>query len=157
MEKLVEAGLTKGIGLSNFNSKQVDRVWEIAQIKPAINQFECHPYLNQKRLIEHCTAKGIVITAYGALGSPDRPWAKPEEPALIHDPKVLAIGEKFNKTAAQVLIKYQIQKGNSVIPKSFNKERLKINFDVFNFEMSQEDMDLLDTFDCNGRFFPHPE
>ena len=99
-------------------------------------------------------ARGISITAYSPLGSPDRPWAQPGEPNLMEDPKTLGISERYSKTAAQILIRYQIQRNHVVIPKSVNKSRIASNFDVFNFELKKEDMDLIDSFDCNGRFCP---
>ncbi|CAO1383354.1 unnamed protein product [Diamesa hyperborea] len=154
MENLVDAGLTKSIGVSNFNAKQIDRVVAGARIQPVTNQVECHPYLTQKRLIEHCRAKNIIITAYSPLGSPNRPWAKPEDAQLMEEPKIVEIAKRLNKTPAQILIKYQIQVGNVVIPKSVTKSRIISNFSVFDFELTSADVAVIDSFECNGRLVP---
>lgn len=151
LEECVKEGLTRSIGLSNFNSQQIDRILAVAEIKPVVNQVECHPYLNQKRLKEFCESKGILLTAYSPLGSPDRPWAKPGDPQLMDDPKLKSLSEKYQKTIAQILIRYQVQRGIIVIPKSVTKSRIESNFDVFDFELSAEDMSYIDGFDCNGR------
>ncbi|XP_065334975.1 aldo-keto reductase family 1 member B1-like [Cloeon dipterum] len=154
MEKLVESGLVRSIGLSNFNSEQIKRVLDIAKIKPVVNQIECHPYLNQKKLMQFCKEHNIVVTAYSPLGSPDRPWAKPDDPQLLEDKKLKEMAQRLVRSPAQVLIRYQLQRGNVVIPKSVTKSRINENLDVFDFELSKEDMEYLDTFDCNGRICP---
>lgn len=154
MEKLVEQGLVKSIGLSNFNKRQIEAVLNAATIRPAMNQIECHPYLNQKRLIDFCKSKDIAITAYSPLGSPDRPWAKPDEPMLLEDPKLKEVADKNGKTTAQVLLRYQVQRGIVTIPKSVTKSRIEENFNIFDFELSADDMAYIDTFDRNERFCP---
>lgn len=154
LEECVKKGLTKSIGISNFNSEQVDRVLKVATIKPVTNQVEIHPYLTQKKLAKFCKDRGVVLTAYSPLGSPDRPWAKPGEPQLLQEPKLKEIADKYKKSVAQVLIRYQIQQGNIVIPKSVTKNRIKDNFNVFDFELSADDLKTIDSFDRNGRLVP---
>lgn len=110
--------------------------------------------MNQKKLIDFCRSKDITVTAYSPLGSPDRPWAKPEDPQLLADEKLKQVATKYNKTPAQVLLRYQVQRGIITIPKSVTKSRIKENFEIFDFELSAEDVAYIDTFDCNGRFCP---
>ncbi|KAL2301841.1 hypothetical protein Nmel_011241 [Mimus melanotis] len=112
MEKLVEKGLVKAIGLSNFNSRQIDDVLSVATVKPAVLQVECHPYLAQNELIAHCQKRGLVVTAYSPLGSPDRMWKHPDEPVLLEEPGVKKIAEKYSKSPAQIILRYRIIVGS---------------------------------------------
>lgn len=154
MEKMVEAGLTKSIGLSNFNSKQVERVLAMAKIKPVVNQVECHPYLAQRKLGAFCKDRMIEITAYSPLGSPARPWVTDADPVLLDEPMLAAMATKYGKTKAQICLRWQIQRGHIAIPKSTNPKRIAENFDVFNFTLSDEDMEALAKLDRNLRFVP---
>lgn len=111
MEECVKLGLTRSIGLSNFNSEQIDRVLSIAQIKPVMNQVECHPNLNQRKLREFCASRDMAVTAYSPFGSPKRPWAKPGDPKFVLDaPEIVNIGAKYDKTPAQVILKYLVRR-----------------------------------------------
>jgi len=141
LEDCVDEKLVRSIGISNFNSKQVDEVIGLAsRHKPAVLQVEIHPFLVQTELIEHCKKHNVHVTAYSPLGSRDRPWGKADEPIVLEDPTLLEIAGKYNKTTAQLCIRFQIQRGLSVIPKSVNMERIQQNSEVFDFEITEEDM-----------------
>lgn len=110
MEECHRLGLAKSIGVSNFNSVQIDRILKVAKVKPVTNQVECHPYLNQKKLRDFCASRGIVITSYSPLGAPKRPWAKPEDPVVVIDhPKIVEIGKKYGKSPAQIVLRYLVR------------------------------------------------
>lgn len=108
MEKCVELGLTKSIGLANFNSQQVERILKVAKIKPVMNQIECHPYLNQKKLIKFCNDRDILVTAYSPFGSASRPLSKSEEPFLLENENLKKIAARLGRTVAQVVLKYLV-------------------------------------------------
>ncbi|KOC62649.1 Alcohol dehydrogenase [NADP(+)] [Habropoda laboriosa] len=158
MEKCVELGYAKSIGLSNFNSQQIDSILSIATIKPAMNQIECHPNLNQKKLRDFCRERNIAITAYSPFGSPRRSWAKPTDPKVtIDDPKIVAVGKKYGKTAAQVVLRYLIDIGTIPIPKSISKNRIIENINVFDFRLTPEEIASIDKLDNGIRICPAAE
>lgn len=151
MEKLVDAGLTKSIGVSNFNIEQVDKIVANARIQPVTNQIEVHPYLLNKDLIKHCREKNLQVTAYSPLGSPGRPWATVDDRVVLKEPKLVEIAEKYKKSPGQVLIRYQIEIGNIPIPKSVTKQRIIDNFNVFDFKLTADEIKAIESFNYTER------
>lgn len=152
MESLVDKGLVKAIGLSNFNARQIDDIISVARHKPVVNQVECHPYLSQQALLAHCRSVGVAVTAYSPLGSGDRPWASPDEQSLLEDPQLGAIAHRYQKTPAQVILRWHIQRAVVCIPKSVTPSRIQQNLQVFDFSLSDNDMILIESFNRNERF-----
>lgn len=105
MEKLVKKGLVKSIGVSNFNSEQIERILKNCEIKPVINQVECHPMLNQRKLIEFCKQKDIVLTAYCPVA---RPKPSEKKPAFLYGEQMEKLTNKYNKTGPQIALKYLV-------------------------------------------------
>jgi len=151
LEEAVALGLTKAIGVSNFNKDQMERIAAIATIPIANLQIECHPHVPQKKMLEYCRGKNIAVTAYSPLGSPDRPWAKPGDYILMEDPVIAGIAKAHDKTPAQVLVRFQIQRGVIVIPKSVTKSRIESNSKVFDFELSKEEIATLEGLENGER------
>ncbi|XP_017768665.1 PREDICTED: 1,5-anhydro-D-fructose reductase-like [Nicrophorus vespilloides] len=155
MEECLSLGLTKSIGVSNFNSEQIERLLENCKVKPVMNQIEVHPNLNQKKLIKFCKERDIAITAYSPFGSPSRPWAKPGDPVLsLTDPHIVAIGNNHGKTSAQVILRYIVQLGCIPIPKSTSLKRITENSEIFDFELTESEVEVLDGMNCEGRAVP---
>jgi alcohol dehydrogenase (NADP+) len=155
MEECFKSGLTKHIGLSNFNGKMIDKLCATATVKPHNLQSECHAYWPQFELHEVCKRHGISFTAYGPIGSPGlgnfsfsnnsaKPLEKPK--MLLEEEVVLKLGQKYNKTPAQILLRWLIQRDICVIPKSVNPERIKENFKVFDFKLDEADCKALSSF-----------
>lgn len=148
MEQLVKKGLVRSIGISNFNAEQVERVLKNCEIKPVVNQVECHVELNQKKLREFCKERDIVIIAYCPLG---RHNAEAKKPAFLYDERTKAIAKKYNKTPAQVAIRFCLDLGTIPIPKSVTNSRIEENFQVFDFQLSPEDMKVLEDLNAGIR------
>tara|TARA_B100000700_G_C14952536_1_gene812343 strand:- start:547 stop:1476 length:930 start_codon:yes stop_codon:yes gene_type:complete len=143
MESLVNLRLVKSIGVSNFNINQIQDILDMACVPIAVLQIESHLYLTQDELVRFAKSKNIVVTAYSPLGSPDRPWRNDSEPSLLNTEIVIELSQKYNRTPAQILIRFLNKLGFVVIPKSVTPYRIKENIDIFNFDISKEDMDLL--------------
>jgi diketogulonate reductase-like aldo/keto reductase len=145
LEALQRKGKTRSIGVSNFTIAHVRELLAESETVPAVNQVEFHPYLYQQDLLAFCQAEGIVIEAYSPLTHGER----------LKDPRLVAIAKKYSssktKSTAQILIRWALQHGLVVIPKSSNRRRILENADVFDFEISEDDMRLLDSFNENLR------
>ncbi|XP_060224477.1 aldo-keto reductase family 1 member C1-like [Meriones unguiculatus] len=130
MEKCKDAGLAKSIGVSNFNRRQLEMILNKPGLKykPVCNQVECHPYLNQSKLLDYCKSKDIVLVAYGALGTQRcKPWINENAPYLLEDPVLCAMAEKHKQTAALISLWCLLQRGIVTLAKSFNEKRIKEN------------------------------
>ena len=145
--KRKEEGDTKSIGVANFHAEDLSNVIDLSFFPPAINQIELHPLLNQAELRATNAEHGIVTEAYGPLGVGN----------LLDNATIKSVAEANGKTPAQVLIRWSIQLGNIVIPRSSSPERIKSNIEVFDFELSDDDMATLNGLNDGTRFRPDPE
>ncbi|XP_067415214.1 aldo-keto reductase family 1 member C3-like isoform X2 [Emydura macquarii macquarii] len=155
MEACKDAGLVKSIGVSNFNHRQLKMILSKPGLKykPVVNQVECHPYLNQSKLLAFCKSKDILLEAYCALGSQrDKMWIDQSTPVLLEDPVLGTIAKKYNRSPALIALRYQLQRGIVVLFKSFTRKRIEENFQVFDFQLSEEDMTTIDGLNKNLRY-----
>lgn len=147
MEQLVHKGLVKSIGVANFNGRQLVRILSNATIRPSVNQIEIHPFVKQKKLVDFCRDNDIVVTASSPLKESERHWEK--EPTFLQIPNLLEVSKKYKKSVAQIILRWTIQRGIVVIPKSVNRSRIIENLNIFDFYMTEEDMD--DIFGSRSR------
>ncbi|XP_028597024.1 aldo-keto reductase 1B-like isoform X1 [Podarcis muralis] len=153
MEKLVDEGLVKSIGVANFNQCQLERLLSIARIKPDVLQVERHVYQIQRALIAFTKSKKMALTGYSPLTSPKRPFPPgPLDPKNgMEDPVVKEIAKKHGKSPAQILIRFNIQSGIATIPKSQTPAHIIDNSKVFDFRLTDEEMKKLESLHCGAR------
>ena len=146
LEKLYKEERVRAIGVSNFLQKHLHDLLSSDQIVPMVNQIEFHPYLVQQDLIDFCASKGIQYEA----------WSPLMQGHIFELDMMKDLASKYNKTIAQIVLRWDLQKGVITIPKSSKPERIKANADLFDFELSQEDVQLLDNLEKGKRFGPDP-
>ena len=134
IEGLMAEGLVKSAGVSNFDEAQLERIFQAAAIKPAVNQVELHPHKSRESLMAFCQSLKVAVTAYCPLARGQ----------LIKSQNLIRIAEQLNRTVAQVILRWHVQKGRSVIPKSSDPERIRENCRIFDFELPPEHMKILD-------------
>ena len=154
MEQLVDEGLVKHIGVSNFGCSLLRDLLSQARIRPAVLQIESHPYLVQSKLVRYCQQESVAVTAFSPLGAGSYvPLGMATyEQSVLNEPRIIGIAKKHGKTPAQIVLRWGVQRGTAVIPKTSRPERLKENIDIYNFELSDEEMKQVASLDRHQRF-----
>lgn len=147
LEGILDSGRALSIGVSNFEIRHLEELKKVSGVVPAVNQIECHPLFYNKELIDYCQASGIQVQAYAPLA---------RGAYLDHD-ITCVLGTKYARTPAQIGLRWAVQKGISVIPKSVNPDRILSNSQIFDFSIEEEDMAILDTMNQNYRSASIPE
>lgn len=142
LEKIYEEGKVRAIGVSNFQIHHLEDIFEQCKVKPAINQVELHPHFSQLELRQFCQQHGIQIEA----------WSPLARARLLDEPILAEIGQKYGKSPAQVVLRWHLQQDIVIIPKSVKLERIKENADIFDFELSYEDMEEINRLNKNQRY-----
>ncbi len=147
MEEIYQSGRAKAIGVSNFQVHHLLDILGDGQIVPTVNQIEFHPFLVQSELLEFCRSHSIQVEAWSPLMQGD----------IFAEPTVQELAEKYHKTIAQIVLRWDLQHEVVTIPKSVNPNRIAENAQIFDFELSQEDMNVLDALDEGKRVGPDPD
>lgn len=147
METLLEAGRTRAIGVSNFEPHHLDQLMTTANTPPSVNQVELHPHLAQTEIRDACAALDTLVQA----------WSPLKQGAIVTDETIVRISTSHGVTAAQVVLRWQIQSGIATIPKSVRQTRIVENRDVFAFELTDDEMRQIDGLDRGERIGPHPD
>ena len=145
MEQAYKAGKVRAIGLSNFNEEQIREILSVCEVRPAVLQTEIHPYSQEKGLKEFLSKEDIVIQAWYPLGHGDA--------ALLQEPVFAKLAEKYGKSNAQIILRWHMQAGNVVIPGSKNPEHIRANFDLFDFELTAEEMQEIQKLNKDKRYY----
>ena len=145
MQKAVKDGRVKSIGLSNFESERLEEVLNMAEIYPSVLQVECHPYYQQNELKKRVEKYGTVIESWYPIGHGDK--------GLINESLFTKLAQKYNKTNVQIILRWHIQEGTIVFPRSTNPVHIKENFEIFDFELTQDEMNEIRKLDSGKRFF----
>ena len=145
MEKAVRAGKVRSVGISNFESERLEEICESASIKPSVLQVECPPYYQQNELKKRLAPYGTVIESWYPIGHGDK--------GLINEPVFTKLAEKYGKSNVQVILRWHIQEGTIVFPKTTNPQHMKDNFDIFNFALTDDEMAEIRALDNGKRFF----
>lgn len=147
LEKIYEEGRVKAIGISNFLQHHVEDLLKDANVVPMINQMEFHPRLVQQDLVNFCHSKGIRYEA----------WSPLMQGKIFDVPEMVELAEKYGKSVVQLVLRWNLQKGVVTIPKSVKKDRIEDNAKIFDFEISEEDVKLIDSLDKHERVGPDPD
>lgn len=145
MEKAYKEGKVRAIGLSNFTKAQIQEILALCEVKPAILQTEIHPYSQEKEMKEFLTSQGMVIQAWYPLGHGDK--------TLLEEPLFAKLGRKYGKSSAQIILRWHLQDGNVVIPGSKNPDHIRANFDLFDFELTREEMAEIAALNKDKRYY----
>lgn len=145
MEKAYKAGKVKAIGLSNFNTRQIQEILSQCEVKPAVLQTEVHPYSQERELKKFLAEEGMVIQAWYPLGHGDK--------ALQQEPVFTELAAKYGKSNVQIILRWHIQSGNIVIPGSKNPEHIKANLNLFDFTLTDEEMERIAAMDQQKRYY----
>lgn len=149
MEVLYKEGLVKAIGVCNFHQHHLEKLLEIAEVIPVVNQIELHPLLSQKPLREYCESKGIQVQAYSPIARMDS--------KLIEHPVLAGFASKYKKTVPQIILRWDIQHEIITIPKSGNKQRIKENLNIFDFKLTEDEMSKIDSMNEDYRVRYDPD
>ncbi len=154
MESLQRDGLVKNVGVCNFGVSLLRDLSYCAEIPPAVLQVESHPHLTQEKLLRHCRESGIAFTAFSPLGAESyyELGMADRADSLLRSKHIASIGESHGKSPAQVLLRWGIQRGGSIVPKTSSKDRLVENFAIFDFELSVDEMNVISGLNGNRRY-----